>query len=48
MFEQILMSNPDIKKTVDLINSMGDPQKLFYTMAQQQGTDPNSVLSLLK
>ena len=48
VFEQALLSNPDLKKTVDLINSMGDPQKLFYTMAQQQGKDPNSVLSMLK
>ena len=47
-FEQALMSNPELKKTVDFINSLGDPQKLFYTIAQQQGADPNSVLSLLK
>ena len=48
VFEQLLSTNPEFKKTVDIIKSMGDPQKLFYTMAQQQGTDPNTVLSLLK
>ena len=48
IFEQALMNNPELKKTVDLINSMGNPQTLFYTMAKQQGKDPNSVLSLLR
>lgn len=48
MFDQLLSSNPDLKKAVDTINALGDPQKLFYTMAQQQGTDPNTVLNLLK
>ena len=48
MFEQLLSTNPDFKKTVDTIKAMGDPEKLFYSMAQQQGTDPNTVLNLLK
>lgn len=48
MFEQLLSTNPDLKKTVDTIKALGDPEKLFYTMAQQQGTDPNTVLNLLK
>lgn len=48
VFEQLLNSNPELKKTVDTINSLGDPKKLFYTLAQQQGADPNTILSLLK
>jgi len=48
MFDQLLSTNPSFKQAVDTINAMGDPQKLFYTIAQQQGTDPNTVLSLLK
>lgn len=48
VFEQALMNNPELKKTVDLIKSMGDPKKLFYAMAEKQGQDPNSVLNLLK
>ena len=48
LFEQALMNNPELKKTVDMIKSMGDPQKLFYAMAEKQGKDPNSVLNLLK
>lgn len=48
MFNQLLHSNPQLKNTVDMINSMGDPQKLFYAMAQKQGKDPNTILGLLK
>jgi hypothetical protein len=48
MFEQLLSSNPVLKQTVDTINAMGNPEKLFYEIAKQQGTDPNTVLSLLK
>ena len=48
MFEQLLSTNPDLKKTVDTINALGNPEQLFYTMAKQQGTDPNTVLNLLK
>ena len=47
-FEQLLNTNPDFKRAVDTINAMGNPEKLFYEMAKQQGTDPNTVLSLLK
>ena len=46
-FEKLILSNPELKQTVKMINSMGDPQKLFYTLAQKQGTDPNSILGLL-
>lgn len=48
IFEQALMNNPELKKTVDMIKTMGDPEKLFYAMAEKQGQDPNSVLNLLK
>ena len=48
VFEQLKASNPDLKKVADLAESMGNPQQLFYTVAQQQGKDPNAVLSLLK
>ena len=50
MFEQALNANPELKNTVDMINSManGNAQQLFYTLAQKQGTDPNSILGLLK
>ena len=47
-FEQLLSTNPDLKRTVEMIKSLGNPEQLFYTMAKQQGTDPNTVLNLLK
>lgn len=46
-FEQLLSSNPELKNTYDMIKSMGDPKQLFYTLAQKQGTDPNTIISLL-
>lgn len=49
MFEQMLSTNPEMKSTYDMMKSMsnGDFKSLFYTMAQKQGTDPNSILGLL-
>ena len=48
LFEQMLSSNPELKQTVDTIKSMGDPEKLFYTLAQRQGADANAILNMLK
>lgn len=48
VYEQLKASNPSFKKVADIAESMGNPQQLFYTMAQQQGKDPNAVLNLLK
>lgn len=44
----MLSSNPEFKQMVDTIKSMGDPEKLFYTLAQQQGADANAILNMLK
>ena len=48
LMQQLVNSNPQFKQLMDVINSSGDPQKLFYAMAQKQGVDPESILSLLK
>ena len=49
-FNQILSANPELKNTVEMIQSMsnGNFQQFFYSMAQKQGTDPNSIIGLLK
>lgn len=47
-YQQLKASNPDFKKVADIAESMGNPQQLFYTVAQQQGKDPNAVINLLK
>ena len=48
LMQQLVNSNPQFKQLMDVVNSSGDPQKLFYAMAQKQGVDPESILSLLK
>ena len=48
IFNQAMMSNPQLKKLNDAISALGDPKTAFYTLAQKQGVDPNSVLNLLK
>ena len=40
--------NPEFKKLMDTVNSLGDPKKAFYELAQKKGVDPNSILGLLK
>ena len=50
--EQILNEavnqNPEFKKLMDSIKSLGDPKTAFYTLAEKKGIDPNSILGLLK
>ena len=48
VMQQLVNSNPQFKQLMDVINSSGDPQKLFYAMAQKQGVDPNEIFGLLK
>ena len=48
MMQQMVNSNPQFKQLMDTINSIGDPKKAFYALAQKQGVDPNTILSLLK
>ena len=48
MFEQAMMQNPQLKQLVNTVNSLGDPKAAFYAMAQKQGVDPDSILSLLR
>ena len=50
VFEQALMNNPKLKESFDMLKSLsnGNFQQLFYTMAQKQGADANSILGLLK
>ena len=45
---EAMNQNPQFKKAMDTINSLGDPKAAFYAMAQQKGKDPNSILGLLK
>ncbi len=47
MFNQMISKSPEMKKIVDTIQALGDPQKAFYMMAEKQGVDPNSIINML-
>lgn len=49
MLNQMVMSNPNLKQVMDIINQNGgDPQKAFYALAEQKGVNPQDVLDMLK
>ena len=49
MMNQMIMSNPDLKKVIDVIKEYnGDPQKAFFALAEQKGVDPQEILNMLK
>ena len=49
MMQALVDKNPQMQQAVDLINRCGgDPQKAFYTLAQEKGVDPDEVLNALK
>lgn len=49
MLNQLSQNNPQLKQAMDVIRQCGnDPQKAFYTLAQQKGIDPQAVLESLK
>jgi len=40
---------PQLKQAMDFVQQAGgDPQKVFYMLAQQKGVDPESILSQLR
>jgi len=47
-FKQLVQNNPEFSNVVNTINTLGDPQKAFYALAEKQGIDPNTILSMLK
>ena len=48
IFNQALNQNPEFKKLMDTVNTLGDPKTAFYELAKKKNVDPNSILSLLK
>lgn len=49
MLNQLVMSNPNLKQVMDIVNSSGgDPKKAFYALAEQKGVDPQEILDMLK
>lgn len=49
MLYQIAQTNPQMRQTLDFVNrSGGDPKSAFYKMAEQQGVNPEDILSMLR
>ena len=49
MFNQMMANNPHYKQAVDFVNQNGgDPKKAFYSLAEQQGIDPNEVMRMFR
>ena len=44
MLQQLTAQNPILSQ----IRQMGDPQQAFYSLCQQRGVDPQSILSQFK
>ena len=46
---QMAMQNPNVKQAMDFVNQNGgDAKKAFYALAEQNGVNPNDILSMLK
>ena len=49
ILNNLMMNNPQMKQVMDIISQAGgDPQKAFYTLAEQKGVDPQEILNMLK
>lgn len=49
MMNMLMQSNPQMKQAMDLVHQAGgDPQKAFYSLCEQRGIDPNTILDALK
>ena len=46
VLNQLMQNNPQVRQVMALAN--GDPKTAFYSLAKQNGVDPNSILNMLK
>lgn len=47
--QTLMQRNPMMQQAMQLINSSNmSPKDLFYSMAQQQGVDPEQILNMFK
>ena len=48
MMQSLAQSNPQLQQTLDYINQNGgNAKQLFYNMAQQKNTNPNTIINSL-
>ena len=49
MLQQMMQSNPKFQQVQQFIQQYGgDPKAAFYALAEQQGVDPEQILSMLR
>ena len=49
MINQLMQTNPQMKQVMEFVRSSGgDPKQAFYSLAQQKGVDPNTILDQLR
>jgi hypothetical protein len=45
----MVMSNPQLKQVMDIVNQYGgDPMRAFTETARQNGMDPEEIMGMLK
>ena len=48
MMQQMSQNNPQLQQTLNFISQNGgNAKQLFYTMAQQKGRNPDSIINML-
>lgn len=49
MLNQMMGQNPQLKQVMDFVNANGgDPQALFYKLAEERGVNPDDILNQLR
>ena len=49
MLNQMMQTNPKFRQVQQFIQQYGgDPKAAFYALAEQQGVDPEQILSMLR
>ena len=46
--QSLMNQNPQIQQIYNLMQSSGNPEQLFYSLAQQYGVDPNPIIQELQ
>ena len=48
MLNQMMGQNPQLKQAMEFVNANGgDPQKVFYKLAEERGVNPNEFMQQL-
>ena len=48
MINQLMMSNPNLKQVMEIVNQYGgDSMRALTTIAKENGIDPNDILNMM-